>query len=582
MMPSNPLKACLFLMIIFAGSIQAEQNPAPIVAGAKIITPAPNADPNDLGVLDAYSEAVKLEEEITRIYQEVRASRLSKIQRQSLEKSLEQVLVPISARLEPNKDIIDSTPNSSEELKVYQEELQRIMTENKAIVANAEEMLRSLLPEEPPTQQETQKETIQQILAEITSIDKEALKEKIQQTSQQSTDAIQQQIEQLDHKAQEQIEESKEALEDALKEMKKAETMVEKKLEELKQEEEEKKEEQAQKVAEKLVENLKEAQEAVKEAIEAITEDKEDVAQKVEDAREALKKIEEAIAHTTEADETLAAQKQPEPKQHTEAAIEKLDAAKSSLDSAMESMLLAAQMQDMLDAKLSGNIQIAQQQALGVLARAEAGQFLDISAQMRAENLNIKPVEVPVDKRPPPIQSISSKDSGRKFLREGGTSSVWFYVSDWYIIGPYDNKGRMNIQRVFPPESIIDLDANYLGKNSERISWFYDSFAVPMVNPTAFDNQYTIYYGYTEMYFEEAADLWIAVGSDDRSDLWINNLPVWHSSNELKGWRIDEGFRKVHFKKGLNKIVFRLENGWHAMGFSLLINATPNPGSSTH
>ena len=63
----------------------------------------------------------------------------------------------------------------------------------------------------------------------------------------------------------------------------------------------------------------------------------------------------------------------------------------------------------------------------------------------------------------------------------------------------------------------------------------------------------------------------VAGGSDDRSDLWINDYPVWRSSNVLKGWRIDEGFRKAQFRKGRNKILFRLENGWHHLAMSVLI-----------
>ena len=37
---------------------------------------------------------------------------------------------------------------------------------------------------------------------------------------------------------------------------------------------------------------------------------------------------------------------------------------------------------------------------------------------------------------------------------------------------------------------------------------------------------------------------------------------------------INEGFRKARFKKGRNKVVVRLENGWQNLGFSLLINTT--------
>ena len=39
----------------------------------------------------------------------------------------------------------------------------------------------------------------------------------------------------------------------------------------------------------------------------------------------------------------------------------------------------------------------------------------------------------------------------------------------------------------------------------------------------------------------------------------------------------DEGLRKVHFKQGLNRIVYRLENGWRGMGLSLVICLKSTP-----
>ena len=105
-----------------------------------------------------------------------------------------------------------------------------------------------------------------------------------------------------------------------------------------------------------------------------------------------------------------------------------------------------------------------------------------------------------------------------------------------------------------------------------RFQRWLRKLALAMINPSSGRSKYAIYYGDTKLYFEQATDTWIAVGSDDRSDLWINDMPVWQSSNKLKNWRNDEGYRKVHFKKWVNKILFRLENGWQNLDFSLLIN----------
>jgi hypothetical protein len=47
---------------------------------------------------------------------------------------------------------------------------------------------------------------------------------------------------------------------------------------------------------------------------------------------------------------------------------------------------------------------------------------------------------------------------------------------------------------------------------------------------------------------------------------------VWGSSNKLKQWRVDEGYRRIHLNKGRNRILVRVENGWMSLGWSVSIS----------
>ena len=159
---------------------------------------------------------------------------------------------------------------------------------------------------------------------------------------------------------------------------------------------------------------------------------------------------------------------------------------------------------------------------------------------------------------------------GGRVVSSRGDPVEWMYVDSWYILGPLPNPGRKNIHRKFAPESAVDLDAVYATSDGRGVRWRFFQSAEPRVEmPDA--QTYVIYYAYTELYFDKAADLWVAVGSDDRSDIWINNMKIWQSSDELKGWEIGEGLRKVHFRRGFNKVLYRIENGWGRMGFSMTI-----------
>ena len=159
---------------------------------------------------------------------------------------------------------------------------------------------------------------------------------------------------------------------------------------------------------------------------------------------------------------------------------------------------------------------------------------------------------------------------GARMVKVSGQAGNWMYVDSWYTLGPFPNPNRVNIDREFPPDSIIDLDANYVGKGGRVIRWHFVQSEKPQVIP-ADAQEYGIWYAYTELFFEQPCDMIIALGTDDRGVLKINGVPVWISSKQLKAWRIDEVWRKVHFKKGVNRVLFRVENGWQNIAFSVVL-----------
>jgi hypothetical protein len=177
-----------------------------------------------------------------------------------------------------------------------------------------------------------------------------------------------------------------------------------------------------------------------------------------------------------------------------------------------------------------------------------------------------------------------------------GRSPAWVYVDSWYIIGPFDNTGRANIKRQFQPDSVIDLNATYPGKNGIPIHWEFYQAGKPNIMPplTGYnelytdpsavnpeDNyrrnlQYIIYYAYTELWFDKPRDLWVAIGSDDFSTVKVNDEPIWISGTQLKAWNADEGYVKVHFKAGINRILCRTENGNDRTEFSFVLCLDPS------
>jgi len=171
----------------------------------------------------------------------------------------------------------------------------------------------------------------------------------------------------------------------------------------------------------------------------------------------------------------------------------------------------------------------------------------------------------------PGMENVRQSVPGRKVHANSyGSGDKWMFLDTWYIIGPFPNPQRRNLDTKFPPESIVDLDATYQSEGN-TLRWQFVQSSNAAIHPPL-ERPYAIYYAYTTLWFDEARDMWTATGSDDFSKVWINDMLVWASGSVQKNWKPDEGFRKVHFKKGLNRVLVRLENGHNACLFSFMLN----------
>ncbi len=133
-------------------------------------------------------------------------------------------------------------------------------------------------------------------------------------------------------------------------------------------------------------------------------------------------------------------------------------------------------------------------------------------------------------KLPPDVPAVGARNS----IETGGVPTQFMYINSWYTIGPFPNPNRINIDREFPPDSLIDLDATYTGKGGKTIRWKFVQSDKAQVIP-ADPDQYGIWYAYTEFYCDQPRDIWIACGTDDRGTLKINGVPVWISSQAPEG-----------------------------------------------
>jgi putative membrane-bound dehydrogenase-like protein len=140
----------------------------------------------------------------------------------------------------------------------------------------------------------------------------------------------------------------------------------------------------------------------------------------------------------------------------------------------------------------------------------------------------------------------------------------------WHIAGPFDNGDNdAGFDRVYPPEKGIDLHASYPGK-SGTVRWrTVHPDAKGYVDLQAFfapHSDQIVSYLYRAIESPADQEATVLLGADDCARLWIDGQVV-HSSRDHAAATPEQYTAKVKLKKGVNRILLKINNGNGAHGF---------------
>jgi putative membrane-bound dehydrogenase-like protein len=149
-------------------------------------------------------------------------------------------------------------------------------------------------------------------------------------------------------------------------------------------------------------------------------------------------------------------------------------------------------------------------------------------------------------------------------------------VDSWHITGPFDNgTGMEGLDKVFPPEKGIDLKAVYNGKHG-KVSWRRvkpgpDGYVDLQV---FFGRRSDNIVSYLTRDVESPADqeATVLLGTDDGAKLWVNGKLVF-TCRATRAAAPEQDTVPVRLKKGVNRIVLKINNGNGAHGFYLTVLA---------
>ena len=138
-------------------------------------------------------------------------------------------------------------------------------------------------------------------------------------------------------------------------------------------------------------------------------------------------------------------------------------------------------------------------------------------------------------------------------------------VVDWWLIGPFDAPQFSGHKQVFPPEKLVDLQAEYTGQAGRTLRWTRHRTSDPLglvdlVQALAPATE-AVGYAYAELEAPREITAQLRCGADDNCAVWVNGEKVFGRDQWLNGVRFDRFVAPVKLRQGKNTVLVKVCQG---------------------
>ena len=137
------------------------------------------------------------------------------------------------------------------------------------------------------------------------------------------------------------------------------------------------------------------------------------------------------------------------------------------------------------------------------------------------------------------------------------------FVTNWRMVGPFDNAEGGGFEVAYPPENVIDLSAKYDGKEGpvgwhETVLYTDDELGEVDVTETFGPVKGAVVYAYAELESSAALPAEIRYASKNATKLWLNGEMI--AANEVyhSGGAVDQYVTPVRLEKGVNALLLKV------------------------
>jgi hypothetical protein len=138
------------------------------------------------------------------------------------------------------------------------------------------------------------------------------------------------------------------------------------------------------------------------------------------------------------------------------------------------------------------------------------------------------------------------------------------FFPEWYVVGPFDARGKRGFAAVYPPEQKVDLAAEYEGK-SGKVRWKRVTIPEPqgrtgLLNLRAGtgDADDAVGYAYTAFELAAAVEVEFRGAGDDNLSVWVNGSKEFAFEEYRNGVRLDRHRFKVKLPAGVGTVLVKV------------------------
>jgi len=139
--------------------------------------------------------------------------------------------------------------------------------------------------------------------------------------------------------------------------------------------------------------------------------------------------------------------------------------------------------------------------------------------------------------------------------------SVFGWLTTWKVVGPFDSTGGAGFEKVYPPETGVDLKAEYDGQ-SGKVRWqdlqAKGDYGLVDFNAPFGSLKGAAGYAYHEFYSDQARPAELRLGCKNAWKIWVNGQFLFGRDEYHRGMEIDQYRLNAQLKSGRNTILVKL------------------------